>query len=99
MLDKLGKLLSTHDKNSGKTDVILTLVVLAVMSAVIKFLLDGVTIDIFGHIINFGHTDSVSYGTMLSPILGAHGYMSGRGSNISTLSRVDNPDEGEEDNT
>lgn len=60
----------------GIQDPILTLSYIAVFAATAKFLLDGVTLTLHGQTIDFGHMDSLSYGTLLAPILGAHGYMS-----------------------
>ena len=92
MLNKIFKSLLLDHPRTGKTDVLMTLVVFVVVICGIKFLLDGVQINIAGHILNFGHTDSFSYGSLLSPVLGAHGYVDVRGSEISSNGRVDNPD-------
>lgn len=72
-----------------KRDVILTLSVVATIAAVVKFLMDGVTIQLMGHSIDFGHMDSMSYATLLAPILGAHSWQSTR---ASKQQKVDNPD-------
>lgn len=61
--------------NKGYTDIVRTITLLAGLAAVIKFLLDGVTLVVYGHTIDFGHMDSLSYATLLAPILGAHGYL------------------------
>jgi hypothetical protein len=94
MLQTLLKLILVKHPVSGKTDVILSLVVFAVMICGFKFLLDGMVINIMGHVISFGHTDSLSYGSILSPILGAHGFIEGK--NVTAQNRVDDPDEDEQ---
>ena len=60
---------------SGEYDPMLTMSVLAVTAAILKFILEGVTFVFSGHKISFGHVDSLTYGALLTPILGAHGYM------------------------
>ena len=76
---------------TGKPDILATAVAFVVVIAGLRFALDGLNINIFGHLISIGHTDSLSYGSLLSPVLGAHGYVSTRPSQ--SISRVDNPDE------
>lgn len=73
MIDKLIRLLSIKHTTSGKHDPMLTLTVLAVLICILRFLFDGATFVIFGHVLNLGHVDSMSYGALLSPVLGAHG--------------------------
>ena len=90
MIKRLLRFFTVKHKDSEEVDVILSLVVFAVIIAGLKFLLDGVSVTIFGHLVNFGHTDSLSYGSMLTPILGAHGYISGQPTK--SAGKVDNPD-------
>lgn len=60
-----------------KKDAMLLLTALVTIAAVIKFLLDGVTIhNSLGLSLDFGHMDSMSYACLLSPIVGAHSYLS-----------------------
>lgn len=79
-----------HPK-SNKPDMMVTLVVVAVLAAVFKFLTDGISVTVGSHIINFGHVDSMAYGSLLAPVLGAHGYLDSRPKEVEE--RVDNPDE------
>lgn len=64
---------SLKHPSTGKTDAILTMTCFIVVLCGLKFLFDGVEITIFGHIISFGHADPMAYGTLLTPVLGAHG--------------------------
>lgn len=59
---------------TGLPDVMLTLSTVVVLAASVKFLLEGINLTIFGHMVNFGHADAMTYGTLLTPVLGAHGY-------------------------
>ena len=97
MIQKLFKAIGVQHPTTGEVDVILSLVVFVVVICGLKFLLDGVSLQIFGHLINFGHVDSMSYGTMLAPTLGAHGYIATKGVAPSPTynNQVDNPDEQE----
>lgn len=79
MIDKLFGALGVRHPSTGEIDVILSLVVFVVVICGLKFLLDGVSIQVFGHMVSFGHVDSMSYGTMLAPTLGAHGYIATKG--------------------
>lgn len=97
MLDKVFKLIWLNHPKTGKADVLMSLAVFVVVICAIKFLFDGVVVNIFGHTFSFGHTDSFSYGTFLSPVLGAHGYLAGKNTEQGyNISRVDNPDESED---
>lgn len=79
-------------------DVMLTLSVLVVVASVIKFLIDGLHLVAFGHTLDIGHTDPMSYGSLLAPVLGAHSFQSTRDNTINPLQKsggtanVDNPD-------
>lgn len=76
-----------------------TMTVLATTAAVIKFLLDGVSIDVAGHVLSFGHVDSMAYGSLLTPVLAAHGFVDTRPSRSESVmvpkdgKAVDDPDE------
>lgn len=59
----------------NRSDMILTLTTIVVLAATLKFLLDGASITMGEHIIVFGHVDSMTYGTLLSPVLAAHGFL------------------------
>jgi len=60
--------------------------VIVVLVCSIRFLLDGITVSMFGHSLTVGHTDPLAYGSFLAPLLGAHGYIHTR------TTKVDNPD-------
>lgn len=70
----------------------LTLVAVAVIAAVARFLLDGVAISIAGHVFAFSKTDPLAYGSLLTPILGAHGYMNTRPNTINPIQDGSNPE-------
>ena len=55
------------------------LVAITTMAAVIKFILDGVTLTLYGHTVNFGHMDAMTYTALLAPVLGAHAWMQTKG--------------------
>ncbi len=94
MIDKIFHYCGVKHPHTRQTDVLLSLVVFVVIICGIKFLFDGATIQIFGHLINFGHVDSMSYGTMLAPMLGAHGYVATKPNPVNTYNgQVDSPDE------
>ncbi len=80
---------------TGKDDAMLTAVVFSITLVAIRFFVDGVTFTLFGHIINFGHVDSASYATLLSPIAGAHGLKEFGSRGITTLTSEipDDPDQ------
>jgi len=59
-------------------DPLFVLVAFAVICAVVKFLADGVTFTAFGHPVSLGHVDPLAYGSLLTPILAAHGYIKGQ---------------------
>lgn len=50
----------------------LTLGVMATLSALGKFLLNGVSIELAGQSVNFGTTDATLIGAILLPTLGAY---------------------------
>lgn len=79
---------------SGKSDIVAVLTTIVVLSATWRFLFDGVTLELFGHSLTVGHMDPMAYGSLLTPILGAHAYSHVRGKNgLSRRGRVDNPDD------
>ncbi len=58
-----------------KVSYTLKLSALVVIVCCFRFLLDGVEWTLFGHPISFGHVDPLAYGSILTPVLGAHGYI------------------------
>lgn len=68
-----------QNPKTGKPDVMVTLTVAVTSAAVFKFLLDGVTVTLVGHTMDFGHIDAMTYGTLLSPVFAAHSYMHAKG--------------------
>lgn len=88
------KLFLKHPR-TGLPDVMGTLTVVVVIAAALKFLLDGVSLAVHGHTITFGHVDSLTYGSLTGPVLGAHGYLNSRDNTVNSLAgttMVDNPD-------
>jgi hypothetical protein len=61
--------------------------VIVVMICSFRFLLDGVSVTVFGHSLSIGHTDPLAYSSFLAPVLGVHGYI-----HTKTKPKVDNPD-------
>lgn len=61
--------------SSNKPDPMLTMSVIVVLAASIKFITEGVTVQVAAHNINFGHADSLTYGALLGSVLGVHGYI------------------------
>lgn len=87
------KLRFLKNPKSNKPDGVLTLAFIVTIAATIKFLLDGVTVTVADHVINFGKVDALSYGSLLAPVLGAHGYLDGRfKKREESNERPDNPD-------
>lgn len=67
----------------------LQLSVAVVLVCCLRFLFDGIEITIAGHSLSLGHMDPLAYGTILAPVLGAHGYIR---ANIGKRTKIDNPD-------
>jgi hypothetical protein len=64
-----------HNPLNDKDDPMMTLAFLAGVACIIKFLFEGVSFTIMGHIVNLGHVDSMTYVSLLTPVLGAHSYI------------------------
>lgn len=64
--------------SSNKPDPMLTMSVLVVTAASLKFLLEGVSTTVNGTAISFGHVDAAVYAALLTPVLGIHGYLKGK---------------------
>lgn len=56
--------------------------VITVFGCLLKFLADGVTLTLYGHTLTLGHVDSATYVALLTPVLGAHGYIRVKGKPI-----------------
>lgn len=69
------KLRFLKNPKTGVPDLMTTLTTITVLVATLKFLLDGVTLTLKGHTLDFGHLDSMTYGMFLAPILGTHGWV------------------------
>lgn len=61
--------------DTKQRDPMLTMSILVILAATGKFLLEGISMTVLGHMINFGHADAGLYGALLVPVLGAHGYL------------------------
>jgi hypothetical protein len=53
--------------------VLMSLIVVTVCA--IRFLFDGLSITIKDYTLTIGHMDSLAYGSILTPVLAAHGYI------------------------
>lgn len=89
MFDRILRLFWVIHPNTGRKDPILSLSAFCIIVCSLKFFLDGVVIHLMGHSVAFGHVDALSYGSLLTPVLGAHGYTAVRGE---AVNKVDNPD-------
>lgn len=69
------KYLFLRNPSTGKPDLMTTVVTTTTMAAVFRFLVDGMTINIGGYQVIFGHVDAVAYATLLAPVLGTHSWM------------------------
>lgn len=78
-----------HPK-TGIPDEMVTMIVIATAAATIRFFFDGVDMTVAGHHVGFSKLDPLAYGAFLTPILGAHGYLSGKDK---SKPKVDNPDD------
>lgn len=63
------------DPETGKPSEMITLTVIVTLAAVVRFLFDGTDFNIAGHVLKFGHVDSMTYLAFLSPIVGAHAFI------------------------
>lgn len=64
-------------------------------ACVLRFLFDGLNVTLFGQNVIIPHTDSMSYGAILTPVLAAHGYLRGYARtphSKPTEQKVDNPE-------
>ena len=82
---------------TGLQDPMLTITVITVGIAGLKFLFEGITLQIFGHTLNLGQTDPLAYGSLLTPILGAHSWQNTRPNTMNSIhlrgtGNVDSPD-------
>jgi hypothetical protein len=46
--------------------------------ALVKFILDGITVTLKGSSFDLGHVDAAAYMAILTPVLAAHGFMHGK---------------------
>lgn len=74
---------------TGEPDPMLTMACITVAVCTFKFLLEGISFVIGGHPISFGHADAMTYGALLTPVLGAHATREWK---IPQRSKVDDPD-------
>lgn len=64
---------------------------LTILVCLVKFMLEGMTIHFFGSVLTVNVSDAMTYGAILTPVLGAH---AARDWQSNKKSRVDNPDGG-----
>lgn len=102
MFDKVLKVAGLLHPSTKQVDVMLALVCFVVVIVCLKFFLTGMIITVGAHTINFGSSDGWAYGSVLSPVLAAHGYNSTRDSvygspgDRQTRFVPDEPNDGEE---
>jgi hypothetical protein len=63
---------------SAKEHPTTSMAIIVVAVCALRFLFDGVIFSIAGHIITIPHVDPLSYGSILTPVLAAHGYLRGK---------------------
>lgn len=69
---------------------ILSSIVVAVCA--IRFLFDGATLSLLGQTLTFASTDPLAYGSILTPVLAAHGYIRAKAQTPQSKPKVDDPD-------
>jgi hypothetical protein len=63
------------DPQTGLPSEMVTLTIMVTVAATARFLLDGVSIQIFSTHTTFSHIDSMTYAAFLAPILGSHSFL------------------------
>ena len=68
----------------------------AIWACLVKFFLEGMTFHFFGDVITFSVSDPMTYGAILTPILGAQATRDWKSAPRfkATAHKVDNPDQG-----
>lgn len=64
-----------NSPDTGKPDEFVTLTVLVTLSVIVRFLLDGITLKLFGQVITFSKMDASVYVGLLAPIWASHSYV------------------------
>jgi hypothetical protein len=64
-----------QNPRNGKPDEMVTIVMIATIATVARFLVDGISLKIEDFSISFGHLDASLYVAILGPILGAHSFL------------------------
>lgn len=77
------------DGDTADTMELLSIVV--VLAATARFLLEGLSFKVVGHPLSFGHIDPLTYAALLSPVLGAHGYLKIKKAKTKKVGKVDDP--------
>lgn len=68
---------------TGRQDPMLTMSVVVVLVASIKFLFAGIiVISASGATVNLGNIDATVYAALMGPVLAYHGYVRGKGSEV-----------------
>lgn len=68
------------------------LTIITTVVVLLKFVIDGVSLKFGAYTLNFGHIDSLTYCSILTPILAAHGYVKIKAPMPKGTAQVDNPD-------
>lgn len=69
---------------TSERNTMMTLVVLTVVCCLVKFVLEGVVVTLYGNTVNFGHVDATVYLTLLSPILGSYSFIESKKPKVPT---------------
>jgi hypothetical protein len=68
-----------NNPDTGKPDEMVTVTLIVTLAAVFRFLVDGMTLNILGHVLTFTKLDSSVYIALLGPVLGSHAFIKGKG--------------------
>jgi len=61
--------------STGEPDEMVTIAMIVTTAVVFRFLVDGLTITVLGHVFTFTKIDASVYVSLLAPALGAHSYV------------------------
>lgn len=67
------------DPTTGQPSEMITLTVVVTSAVVFRFLVDGMTLEVFGHHLTFTKLDASVYIALLAPMLGSHAFIKGKG--------------------
>jgi len=64
-----------NNPDTGKPDETVTIAIFVSLAVVFRFLVDGMTLNLFGHLITFSKLDATVYISLLGPALASHSYV------------------------